>query len=95
VILDRLLFRLNHKLILRHRERSVAIQSLTQKPEFVTPLPAVAFLRRLGGLPRRFAPRKDDEAMNGPKIIPLYASFGSTSFVNLKNESLLIGASIR
>jgi len=41
----------------RHRERSVAIQSLTQKPEFVAPLPAVAFLRRLGGLPRRFASR--------------------------------------
>jgi len=33
--LERLLFRLNHKRILRHRERSVAIQSLTQRPEFV------------------------------------------------------------
>jgi len=33
--LERLLLRLNHKRILRHRERSVAIQSLTQRPEFV------------------------------------------------------------
>ncbi len=82
----------------RPRGESVAIQSPTQRPEFVAPLPAVAFWRRLGGLPRRFAPRNDNEMVSiQPKQDSLLGNLfaGITQFIEARQHAadfLIAGA---